>query len=196
MNIRLSAKLGQKIHLSPTETLPADENPFTDWSAHLFRADRAQYILLTNTASLYSMVMFGKGITNDCLFLDRAISYMSEFIRDDGHVFLYKRLIMPSIGLVRFSKALNKSVIGSMNDLVYQAKMYLSDPTISPYEVSFKLNQTPLSILEFANPKEAFRNMNLPDRVSNDTLDCPTPSPIGGTAPTCLNSDQSDTMRY
>jgi hypothetical protein len=179
MIIRVSAKLGKKIHLNPTETLPADENPFADWSAHLFTAERAQYILVTNTASLYSMVMFGKGIVNDGQFLDRVISSMSEFIRDDGHVFLYKRLIMPSTGLVRFSKALNKSVIGSMNDLVFQAKVYLIEETISPYEVSFKLNQTPLSILKYANPREAFRNMKLLSEVSNNTLDLPNPSSIG-----------------
>lgn len=51
MTIRLSAKLGKKIHHSPTETLSADENPFADWSAHLFTAERAQCILVTNTAS-------------------------------------------------------------------------------------------------------------------------------------------------
>lgn len=179
MIMRLSAKLGKKIHLNPTKTLPADENPFADWSAHLFTADRAQYILVTNTTSLYSMVLFGKGITNDCRFLDRVVSSMSEFIRDDGHVFLSKRLIMPSTGLVRFSKALNTSVIGSMNDLVYQAKVYLRDQTISPYQVSFQLNQTPLSILKFANPREAFQAMTLPGDVSHPTMDCSTPSPFG-----------------
>jgi len=179
MIIRLSGKLGKKIHLSPTETFPLDENPFVDWSAHLFTADRTQYILVTNTTSLYSMVLFGKGMTNDCRFLDRVVSAMSEFIQDDGHPFLYKRLIMPSTGLVRFSKALNKSVIGSMNDLVFQAKTYLREGTISPYEVSFKLNQTPLSILQYANPKEAFRTMRLPRAVSSNTMDSPTPSFFG-----------------
>jgi hypothetical protein len=178
MIIRLSAKLGKKIHVSPTQTLPVDENPFTDWSAHLFTAERAQYILVTNTESLYSMVMFGRGISDDDQFLDRVVSSLSEFIRDDGHGFLYKRLIMPSTGLVRFSKALNKSVIGSMNDLVDQAKMHLIEDDISPYDVSFKLNQVPMSILKYANPREAFRTMKVPNELSNNTMDPFTPSPI------------------
>ena len=42
---------------------------FADWSAHLFTAERTQYILISNTASLYSMVMFGRGITDDCRFI-------------------------------------------------------------------------------------------------------------------------------
>ena len=96
MIVRVSAKLGKKIHLTPPKSLPLDENPFADWSTHLFTADRTQYILITNTASLYSMVMFGRGITDDCQFLDRITSYMGEFIRDDGFGFIYERLIVPS----------------------------------------------------------------------------------------------------
>ena len=57
MIVRLSGKLAKKIGESPTESLPQDPNPFADWSCHLFRADRVQYILITNTPSLYSMVM-------------------------------------------------------------------------------------------------------------------------------------------
>jgi hypothetical protein len=65
MIFRLSAKLGKKLKFSPTEVLPAHTNPFADWSAHLFTADRAQYILISNTISLYSRVIFGRGITDD-----------------------------------------------------------------------------------------------------------------------------------
>lgn len=78
------------------------------------------------------MVTLGRGISDDGQFLDRVVSSLSAFIRDDGHEFIYKRLIMPSTGLVRFSKAVDKSVIGSMNDLVYQVKMYLIEQDISP----------------------------------------------------------------
>ncbi|NOZ21562.1 MAG: hypothetical protein GXP25_10795 [Planctomycetes bacterium] len=42
----------------------ANPNPFADWPAHLFAADRVQYILATNTPSLYSMAIHGRGITD------------------------------------------------------------------------------------------------------------------------------------
>jgi hypothetical protein len=54
MIFRLSQKLNAKIKGGTLPTLPPDDNPFADWSAHLFLADRAQYILLSNTKSLYS----------------------------------------------------------------------------------------------------------------------------------------------
>lgn len=64
MILRITAQLGKKLGFTPSQVLPMDTNPFTDWAAHLFRADRTQYILLTNTATLYSVVMYGRGITD------------------------------------------------------------------------------------------------------------------------------------
>jgi len=161
MIVRVTAKLAKKIHIAPRESLPADENPFADWSTHLFSADRTQYILISNTASLYSMVIFGRGITHDGQFLDRITSYMSEFIRDNGYGFIYERLIMSSMGSVTFSKALNRSVTGSMNDLVFLAKTRLVEEEVSPYDVSFWLNEVPMSYLKMGRPKDAFEALSV-----------------------------------
>ena len=156
MIVRVSAKMGKKIHVSPAKSLPADPNPFADWSAHLFTADRTQYILITNTPSLYSMVMYGRGITDDNQFLSRITNTMGEFLSDDGHRFLFERLVAPSSARVAFSKPLNRAVIGSMNDLVFQAKVCLSEQEMSPWDTSFRLNELPMSCLKYANPREAF----------------------------------------
>ena len=56
--LRLSEKLNTKIKAGPLKVLPPDDNPYADWSATLFVADRTQYVLLTNTSSLYSVVMY------------------------------------------------------------------------------------------------------------------------------------------
>ncbi len=170
MIVRVSAKLGTKIHLNPAKSLPADPNPFADWSAHLFTADRAQYILVTNTASLYSMVMIGKGITDDCRFLDEVTSYMSEFIRDDGHTFIFERLIAPSMVHVSFSKALNRAVTGSMNDLVFQAKVRLIEQEMSPYDTSLLLNDVPMGYLKYDMPRQAFLKLKPVEDASSKRL--------------------------
>ena len=60
MILRLSQKLCTKIKAGSLKTMPLDENPFADWSAHLFVVDRTQYIIVSNTASIYSCVMYGK----------------------------------------------------------------------------------------------------------------------------------------
>lgn len=65
MIIRLTQKLGKKIGLSPKEALPLEGNPYADWTGHPFTARRVQYILLVNTSSMFSVVLFGRGILED-----------------------------------------------------------------------------------------------------------------------------------
>ena len=89
MIFRLSQKLAKKIKEAPKQSLPPEPNPFADWSGHLFTADRTQYMILTNTPSLYSAVMYGRGITNDSQFLDRALNCIRELMMDDGFEFVW-----------------------------------------------------------------------------------------------------------
>ena len=166
MILRLSAKLSQKMHVSPAKSLPADENPFADWSAHLFTADRTQFVLVCNTASLYSLVFYGKGITNDHHLISRMTTQLGEHLRDDGLAFIFERLIAPSTSRVSFSKPLNRSVIGSMNELINYAKAMLENGEMAPYDLAPKLNNFLLSYLKdvmpdggYARPLQAFRRL-------------------------------------
>jgi len=142
-----------------------DENPYADWSTHLFTTDRTQYVILSNTTSLYSIVMYGRGVTNGSVFIERALSSLHEFMEADGQEFVYRRLVAPARGTVRFAKALNRSVIGSMNELIQSAKIWLADGDLSPFDVGFKLNDFLLSALAtegsggYGKPREAFKLM-------------------------------------
>jgi len=53
MIIRLSGKLGKKLKVAPREVLPMDANPYADWSAHLFLADKKQYILIVEATVIH-----------------------------------------------------------------------------------------------------------------------------------------------
>ena len=163
MIFRLSQKLATKLKEGNLPEVLLDENPYADWSAHLFTADRAQYIIVTNTRALYSVVTFGKGITDGGQFIDRALSCLREFMEDDGQSFVYQRLIAPTAASVKFAKALDRSTVGSINELVKFATFYLEDGETSPYQVGFKLNDVLLSALApskkdgYGKPKEAFK---------------------------------------
>ncbi len=163
MILRLSQKLCTKIKAGSLKTMPLDDNPFVDWSAHLFVADRTQYIIVSNTKSLYSTVLFGKGITNDSHFIERVLGSIREFMEDDGQAFAYHRFIAPASGTVSFAKALNRSVTGSMNDLIRFATALLVEGELSPHDVGFKLNDFLLSAIassksdKYGKPREAFK---------------------------------------
>lgn len=96
MIFRLSQKLNTKIEAGTLKAMPLDENPYADWSCQLFTVDRTQYIIVSNTKSLYSCVLYGKGITNDCVFIERVLSSLREFMTDDGQSFIYQKFVAPS----------------------------------------------------------------------------------------------------
>src|SRR5205085_10013403 len=123
------------------------ENLIADWSGHLFVAARTQYILLSNTTSLYSTVMYGKGITSDIDFIEQALISIRAFMETDGQGVAYERFIAPVSTTVRVAKALNRSVTGSMNDLIAHAAFWLAGDGLSPHEVGVRLNDTLLSAL-------------------------------------------------
>lgn len=163
MTLRLSHKLNAQVKAGTLTAHPLNDNAFADWSAHLFVADRTRYLLLINTKSLYSTVMFARGITTDGRLIDRALSGIREFMAADNLAFIYQRLIAPTTGLVRFAKALDRSVTGSMNDLALNATVWLTEGGLSPFDVGFKLNAIPFSKLRYARPRAAFTSMAVPN---------------------------------
>jgi hypothetical protein len=144
MTFRLSTKLATKLKVTPTKVLPLDENPFADWSGHVFTADRTQFVIVTNTASLYSTVLYGRGIANDGHFIERALGSLREFMEDDGLSFIYQRFIAPA---------------SSMNDLIVHAKMWLTEGELSPHDTAFKLNDIPFSPFKYRKPREVFTGL-------------------------------------
>ena len=165
MIFRLTQKLAKKISLPSLPSLPHDQNPFVDWTAHLFTAERVQYIIVTNTASLYSLVMYGRGITDGNEFIQRTLSFMRDVMADDGCEFLFRRLIAPHTTRVSFSKAADRRVIGSMNELIFESKLYLSERQLSSFETSRQINETLMSYLGYNSPKEAFRQLDVKERL-------------------------------
>lgn len=164
MIFRLSQKLNAKIKAGTLVERPADENPFADWSAHLFAIGRTQYIIVSNTKSLYSTVMPAKGINDDGTLIERVLENLREFLADDGQQFVFRRFIAPATGTVQFAKALNRTITSSMNELILSATAWLEDG-ISPYEVGFRLNTVLLSAIaqekkaKYGVPREAFKKM-------------------------------------
>ena len=163
MIFRFSQKLGSRLKTGTLKPLPMDDAPVADWTSHLFFSGRTPYILVSNTAALYSTVLYAKGITDDSVFVVRVMSALREFMEADGLVFAYDRFIMPRTGTIRFASAHSRSVTGSINELISYAKVLLADDEVSPFDLGFRLNDLLLSAIATANrphygkPRDAFR---------------------------------------
>ena len=163
MIFRFTQKIAKKIKESPTLSCPVASNPYIDWSAHLFTAERAHYIIITNSTSLYSVILHGRGITDDAGFIDHAMSGMADFMCHDGYEFQFRRLIAPHATETLFVKLSDRRVLGSMNDLIRMAKWHLIEGQVSPFDAAEKINKSPMSYLDYDHPKRAFGKMKLDD---------------------------------
>lgn len=165
MILRLSEKLNTKVKAGPLEVQPLDPNPFADWSCHLFTVNRVQYILLSNTATMFSSVMLAKGVTSGGIFIRRTLDALREFLDAQSHLPSYCHFIEPTSSTVYFAKSFHRSITGSMNELVHQARYWLSDE-LSPFETSVRLNDGISRLLgingskgEYVKPAEAFEQL-------------------------------------
>ncbi len=151
MIIRLTQKLAKKIKEAPTTAAPRAENPFADWTANLFTVGRTQYIILTHSASLYSVVFPGRGVNESDSFIDHAFTALREQMEDAGYGDTFQKHIAPLTGDIRFSKTGDRRVLGSMNDLIQHAQFILADE--SPAGTAAKLNKTPMGALQYQYPR-------------------------------------------
>jgi hypothetical protein len=163
MIFRLTAKLAKKIGLDPLPVLPCDKDkdPLLDWNAHLFTVQRTQYILVTNTKSLYSLVVPGRGITTDRQFVQSVRTGLQAFVAGQGHHLRAAKDLLSQDRETFFSRITNRRILGSMNDFIFQSKIRLEEGQQTPFEVSFYLNETPMSYLKYRSPKKVFQQLLL-----------------------------------
>lgn len=109
--------------------------------------------------------MPAKGITNQKRFAENAMNCIRDFTADDANQWAFRKFIAPEFETVQFSKAFNRSVTSSMNQLVDCAQGLLIECKMAPHEVDFKLNDFLLSSIAekksdgYGTPMDAFQRM-------------------------------------
>lgn len=161
MILRFTAKLSKKLNTGPLAKIEENSDPYLDWYANIFTAQRYQYILVTEAQSLLSIVMHGGGVTDDDNFIKQFLSQLHEYLNDTGNRLIYERIIVPQTGVIKMSKTTSKSVLGSMDDMINLCKVLLEDEEVGPWELMKRINRTPFKAINYGYPEEVFRKMKL-----------------------------------
>ncbi len=156
MIFRLTGKLSQKLHVRPEEALPLHECPYADWSACVFIANRRHYVLLSNTASLFSVVIPGAGIADADTFCARALEAINDRLKEAGCGDLWLQTQNAHGTDIRFSKGLNPSVTAGVTALVKYCKRLEERREMTPDEWGRLACRYPMKMLGDASPEEAF----------------------------------------
>jgi hypothetical protein len=106
----------------------------------------------------------GRGITDEEILLSRLFPALHELHSAAGLAEAFEQFIAPEVDHVLWSRAANRSVTGSMNELIYQAQWLLKDSMIegrelTPLELSQELNQTLFSFINYQRPLEAHQQL-------------------------------------
>jgi hypothetical protein len=107
--------------------MPVVTNPLSDWCAHEFQVSRWRYLIFCNTASLYPVVTEARGVTDEDTLIRRLLAALRLNLADGPHAFAYERWIAPGGDEVQWAPIPDRSVLGSINDLIFAAKWGLRD---------------------------------------------------------------------
>jgi hypothetical protein len=159
LTLRPTQRLARRLAVELPDALVPVDKPHADWCVHAFTAGRVRYLIATNTCALLSVVLRARGITDDRALITRTLAAIGDHLRGTGREFLFERLIAAEAGEVRFVPIGSRSVLGSINGLVFQAKWFLEKSDLAPSEVSARINRTPLSVLRHGDPEREFAAM-------------------------------------
>jgi len=156
MLIRFTQKLSKKLKIGSLTKVEDDPGPFLEWYAHIFTANRVQYLLITEARSLLSVVLYGRGITDDTIFIRSWLSFLRDYLSDKGKAFVFRNIIGPRTNQFTYSKTVSRSVLGSMNDMASVSKSMLQIRDMSPWDLAQMTNETPFKAIGYKTPLDAF----------------------------------------
>lgn len=159
MILRLPQTLNARLGGGHVAALASHANPLLDWSVRAFVAGTKAYVLLSNTRSLYSLVLDGVPGETRTQLAERVAGAVGTIL--DGAARLAGVGSDLATESVRFAKALDRSGTGSMNELVAYAETLLAGGDLSVPEIGVRLNDFLLSALarageKYGTPRAAF----------------------------------------
>lgn len=155
MLFRFTKDLNKKLHIGKVSPV-ASRLENEEWYAHVFRAGRAQYILITHAPSLFSGVLHGAGVTDFDRFMSDFRNQLNSLIAKENLSGSYESYRQTKEKEIVFSNTQDRRILGSMNDMINMSKALSANRELSPHEMSDQINETPFSYIDMESPKRKF----------------------------------------
>ncbi|MBC8549865.1 MAG: hypothetical protein H8D23_09450 [Candidatus Brocadiales bacterium] len=155
----MTANLAKRITVKPVSNVKRSQEPHLDWHANMFKLGRSQMIIVTNSVCLVSFVFGGAGMNDPSTFSKQVINHLVDYIRNwnlEEYADMFNKINPEEIVI---AKTDDRSVLGSMNDLVWLAKNHQVPGRVYLGDLSYQLNHAPMSMLGGEAPFWRFLNM-------------------------------------
>jgi hypothetical protein len=150
-NLRATAKLLRRLKCAPAAAGAATTR-LGDWYGNLFSVGRQQFALFTSERSLLSVVLPAKEIRPLPIALTDGLRWLLSDLGVPRALIDAELAQMESCVIAATS---SRSVLGSMNDHTFAAKLFLSEsPPLSLIEVHHRLAEVPLKAIGYRYPRE------------------------------------------
>jgi hypothetical protein len=163
LTLRPTKMLANKLKLTVPAVPPPVKNRVADWCVHEFREGGFRYLMFCNTASLYPLVTYGRGVTDDGSLIDCAIEAMKNSLMGTELEFQFQRWIVPELGVVQWAPIPDKAVLSSVNEMISHARYGIIHRDYSPVEMSRWLAQTPMKAIGYNSPDRVFPGLRGPE---------------------------------
>jgi hypothetical protein len=140
---------------------PPSTGRLGDWYVHLVRFGRPEFAIATNERSLLTVLLPARALrTTLAPNLRAAVGSLLESIGVSREMVAREIAAMEP---VTFGRATNRHVLGSINDLAFQASVHLA-PGDDLFTISRRLADTPMSAIgtkrgDYGYPREVAREL-------------------------------------
>ena len=161
LTLRPTKMLAKRLKLAVPAVPPPVDNRVADWCVHEFRDGRQRHLMFCNTASLFPIVLPGRGVTDANALIRRFLE--GAWLAFEGtELELHRqRWIEPEAGAVQWAPIPDKVVLSSVNELIFMARHGMDK---SPAELAWWLAQTPMKALGYNSPDRVFPTLRGPER--------------------------------
>jgi hypothetical protein len=126
MIFRLTQKLAKKLNMTDLPQTDTHDNG-SAWYGNLFRVGGIQYILLTESLTLFSFVFHGKGIVDAATLTNRAKLLIETRFKENGWLSVLGTHISFDLATPTLLAAQDRSVLSSMNGMLGLLKSQIEE---------------------------------------------------------------------
>jgi hypothetical protein len=124
MIFRLTQKLAKKLNLMDLSRTDSHDTA-SAWYGNLFRVGGVQYILLTESLTLFSFLFYGRGIVDAAALTTKAKLLIEKKFKENGWLSVLGELISYDLAEPTLLAAQDRSVLSSMNGMAGLLKAQL-----------------------------------------------------------------------
>lgn len=153
--LRCTNKLLTEVGLGEKDLYEGESSPagLGDWYANLFRVSRYKCVLFTNESTLYSFVVFRVGKSEIKKLEAQFRSHLRFALEQEDIPEQVVFSILQDYKDIQYAKTNNRSVVGSMNEILAEYKFRVQNAAIlnpmTMEELNHEINRTPLKAIGF-----------------------------------------------